>query len=161
MAKRMQALLISALFVGYLGTAAAAQHEAGAQDKQGGQGAAASGGAMGAPAGGFKWPSGAGELKTQQGEIEKWEDGKVKTGGVLGIGGTNLNVTNNTVIVSETGKKLSRKDLRQGAEVAAIYKESEKADQNTALVVVVSQKAKGGAGGGQESGKRQSEQSSD
>lgn len=158
MKKRMQALVISTLFLGHLGTAVAAGG-ADAQDQQSGQGATASGGAMGGAAGGFKWPAGAGELKTQQGEIEKWEDGKVQTGGVLGIGGTNLTVTKDTMIVSETGKKLSRKDLQAGKQIAAIYKESDKAEQNTALVVVVGQKAKGGAGAGGQSDQRQSQKS--
>lgn len=145
MARRMLTLAISALFLGYLGTAAA-QDKPGAQDKQTEQGA------MGAPAGGFKWPAAAaGELKAEKGKVDKWEDGKVKTGGILGVGGKDLTITDDTMIVSEDGKKLSRKDIQAGREIAAIYKEKDKPKQNTALVVVVSEEAKGAGAPGQPS----------
>jgi len=145
MLKRIFALLTSAIFLGYLGMASAAQDQPGTTSNTAKQKSA------GAPSAGGKWPA-AGELKAEKGKIDKWEDGKVKTGGILGIGSTSLTVTNNTMIVSESGKKLSRKDLQPGREAAIIYNESDQTDQNTALVVVLSQQAKGGGTSGQQSG---------
>lgn len=144
MRERIFAAATCLAFAGYVGVAAAAQHEPEAKDKQAQQQSAnGMSEAVGAPAGGFQWPAvGAGELEVTKGKIDKWDEGKVETGGILGLGGKDLSINKDTMIVSEDGKKLSRKDLKVGREIATIYKESDKAGTNTALVVIVGEEQK-------------------
>ena len=103
--------------------------------------------AKGAPRGGFQWPKTEGNVEVLRGEVQRFADGKIEAGGVLGLGTTDINVTKDTLIVSEDGKSLSRKDLQKGAQVATIYKQAEQADRATALVIVVEQPRQRGAGG--------------
>lgn len=157
MDKRIIAMAVTAAMLGYTSSGIAAESEK--QSKQAESSAAGAGpeGAMGAPGAGsqsFKWPAMQGQVEVVKGEIEEWTDqGKLQTGGILGLGGAKLSVTNDTVIVDDQGKRLSRKDLKKGAQVATIYKEAEKGDQNAALVIVVEKAAKGG---GQKGGAEQS-----
>lgn len=65
-----------------------------------------------------------GDVEVLKGKIDRWNDkGQLEAGGFLGLGDTNLQITNETLILGADGKRLNRSELRVGREIASIYKE--------------------------------------